>query len=82
MKEYQERVIEEKNELDEKINKLYDFIGSDEYNSDITVNQVLLLDQFAIMKSYSNILLRRIEIFQGSSWHPYCRKPTYLTMRD
>lgn len=67
MKEYQERVIEEKNELDEKINKLYDFIGSDEYNSDITVNQVLLLDQFAIMKSYSNILLRRIEIFQGSS---------------
>ena len=69
MKEYQQRVIEEKKELDEKIVKLKDFMHSDDSSDskcfkDLdSVNQGLMMVQLVAMENYSNALARRIEIF-------------------
>lgn len=65
MLEFQKRVIEEKKELDEKINKLFNFI----YNSGAftlveDAEQDRMRDQFEIMNRYSQILGKRIKNFK------------------
>lgn len=63
MEAYQERVIEEKQELDKKIEKLVLFINSDKFLSLSREDAALLLDQQIAMTTYSQILKERIARF-------------------
>lgn len=61
---HQERVINEKSELDMKIVKLEDFIRNNIIFKELHCEeQLLLYKQSAAMKEYSDILRRRIEKF-------------------
>ena len=60
-----ERVIEEKNQLDEKIIKLYAFLSNEEKVSKISTQQKLLLSrQLDIMTDYSDILNKRLLLWE------------------
>lgn len=61
---YQERVVCEKKELDEKLEKLCPFIDSDIFNKLEEGDKTLLIEQQAVMSSYSNILANRIDRFK------------------
>lgn len=63
MQEYQQRVIEEKKELDIKITNLSKFLHTDTYESLTQLNKDLLDDQLNVMLQYSGILSQRIELF-------------------
>lgn len=64
MQPHQQRVVEEKKELDEKAKKLSDFIGnSSSFDELDSVEQELLKVQNDIMWQYSEALGRRIELF-------------------
>lgn len=65
MQPHQQRVVDEKSELDVKVKALSDFIQS----SPIYVNlpqeeKSRLLEQYSIMCNYSDVLGRRIEAFK------------------
>lgn len=60
---YQERVMKEANELNDKINKLRIFIGSDTFILLTKKERDLLHHQYNIMNTYSDILSDRIELF-------------------
>ena len=61
---YQERVVIEKQELDDKIDKLEAFLRSENYQAVDLLNQQLMMQQLGIMLANSSILSRRIETFQ------------------
>lgn len=61
MEDFIQRVIEEKKELTDKINKLVDFMHSDKFSSLEAVDQGLLMVQLEAMHSYHRTLGRRIE---------------------
>lgn len=63
MQEYQIRVCKEREELNEKIIKLSAFLASDEVNSLEDADYILLDLQFNTMRTYSNILTKRIARF-------------------
>lgn len=65
MKDFQKRVIEEKEELDSKIKKLQNFIEEDGdiWNSLNLYEQSDLVDQLEYMKGYTEILQQRINRF-------------------
>jgi len=64
MEAYQERVIEEKNQLDEKIGKLMDFIEGRDFSRKITLaEQKRMRRQEMIMELYSEVLADRIKHF-------------------
>lgn len=64
MEEYQKRVTEEKNELDEKIEKLRDFITSDLFENKLGLNErKRMCRQEFIMELYSDVLAGRIAAF-------------------
>ena len=63
MEDYQKRVVEEKKELDEKIQKLKDFMHPTDTTKLDEVNYGLLMVQLAAMESYTDALSRRIELF-------------------
>lgn len=61
---HQERVVEEKRELDEKLSKLGDFITESPIFGKLdTDEQIRLRRQYGIMSQYSEILAQRIESF-------------------
>lgn len=62
---HQQRVVDEKAALDEKYNKLRDFIGRDDFVSIVADQEERkrLYSQSSIMAEYSQILGRRIEAF-------------------
>jgi hypothetical protein len=63
MKDYQERVIVEKDELDEKVKKLDAFL-TDHGSSVVPVEErKLLVKQLAFMAAYSGVLADRIATF-------------------
>jgi hypothetical protein len=66
MEAYQERVVQEKKELDEKIEKLNDFVyGSTEIYPNLKFEErVRLKMQLGYMKEYSKILGERIADFK------------------
>ena len=64
MEPYQERVIEEKKALDEKIKKLRDFAGTGPFLKLSPAHQTLLIQQEATMGNYSNILAARVKLFE------------------
>lgn len=70
--DWQQRVIDEKAELDAKIKKLSSFIhtgrapsGSNDYDKLHAYDQQLLLDQRSHMQHYAVILGERIRRFDG-----------------
>ena len=63
MKNYQIRVIEEKQELDEKLDKLGAFINTNKFKSLVGDERDRLFDQQTYMEDYRNVLAERIEAF-------------------
>ena len=63
MQEHQRRVVTEQKELDEKLNKLIEFMHTDVYAGLPSVEQGLLMVQQHDMANYSQTLIRRIELF-------------------
>ena len=64
MKPHEQRVVDEKSELDNKIGKLCDFIGwSKIYKSLPESEQSRLTVQLHYMQGYSDILYQRIKAF-------------------
>lgn len=57
------RVVIEKKDLDEKRQKLTDFMRDDVYSKLGAVDQGLLMVQLVAMNNYSDALERRIELF-------------------
>ena len=60
---YQQIILDEKKELDEKIQKLKSFLDKDLFKSLDEFERKLLKSQFSIMSIYSNILESRINLF-------------------
>lgn len=65
MKPYQERVVIEKSELDEKLSKLNAFFNTGAFTELDSAEQVRLNRQRDYMTSYSQVLGERIEAFKG-----------------
>ena len=65
MEAHQERVVAEKKELDEKLQKLKDFIGKPMFQTLDSAEQGRLRRQAVMMYGYSDILAERIEAFGG-----------------
>jgi hypothetical protein len=64
MKDFQQRVIDEKKELDEKMGKLHKFITSDFDWTGVTPAECKrLTKQYSIMMEYSRVLGERIADF-------------------
>lgn len=63
MEPYQQRVIEEKNELDEKLAKLSSFGTSAMFTALPVEEQGRLNRQYRVMEEYSRILQERIAAF-------------------
>lgn len=65
MQPHQQRVVDEKSELDIKIKALSDFIQSSHIYANLPQEeQSRLLEQYGIMCNYSDVLGRRIEAFE------------------
>lgn len=65
LESYQERVVAEKAELDERLGKLRAFIASDAFPALPEYQDMALLrQQAAAMQRYSDILARRIGRFE------------------
>ena len=63
MQPHQQRVVDEKNELGERLEKLLDFIGTDFYKRLPEKDKELLFFQSQIMEDYFEVLEQRIELF-------------------
>ena len=61
--DFQQIVVDEKVELDEKVKKLGVFLNSETFDKLAKRDQFLLVEQRASMKSYSRILGDRIVLF-------------------
>lgn len=61
---HQQRVVDEKKELDEKLNKLREFFGMPIYLKLDLDERNRLLDQSEVMGQYSQILSKRIAAFK------------------
>lgn len=64
MQPYQQRVVDEKAELDTKITALNNFIPTQNFTSLDSDNKTLLVTQLNTMREYSNILADRISLFK------------------
>ena len=64
MKEFVDRLVTEKQELDERKKKLFDFMTTTEYQ-DLSSNEKFLLGvQYNAMCIYSSTLFRRIKLYK------------------
>ena len=64
MEDYQERVVEEKSKLDERIVNLVGFIHSDRFYAVDQEERKRLRSQMYLMVDYSRILHERIDYFR------------------
>ena len=64
MEAYQQRVVDEKNELDYKREALHDFLHTDTYAGLSNGERGELQAQYIVMGNYSDILQTRIERFE------------------
>ena len=64
MKDYQSRVVEERSELDKKIDALEHFIAGAIYKKLDDEEQTRLRRQLTIMKAYQEILAERVKNFK------------------
>ena len=60
MPDFKTRLIEEKEQLNERIEKLESFVSSDKFSSISAVQQSLLNVQLHSMRTYSQVLVERI----------------------
>ncbi len=60
---HQQRVVDEKSELDERLAKLGAFVVTDTFNRLDSIERELLLEQEDAMNAYSDVLARRISNF-------------------
>lgn len=63
LKEHEQRVVDEKDQLKEKLNKLIDFIQKGQPKFIDDKNWQLLKEQADVMNHYYTILISRIELF-------------------
>jgi len=63
MQEYQQRVLDEKVELDDKLGRLQKFLDSSTFKTVDPAEQERLKNQAAAMKQYSDILADRLAHF-------------------
>ena len=63
VEQYQQRVVEEKEQLDERSIKLSDFFITDLYINLSEVEQDRFVSQYKVMQEYSRILGERIAAF-------------------
>jgi len=63
MGNFRERVVIEKSELDSRLEKLIEFIGSDKFDGVPGLEQNRLRRQQLIMELYSEVLVERINNF-------------------
>jgi hypothetical protein len=61
---YQQRVVDERDELADKVEKLSAFLGGDTYKRLADEEQTRLADQLAAMRQYVAVLNARIEAFE------------------
>jgi hypothetical protein len=62
---HQQRVIAERDDLSEKLNKLRAFIGSHKFNDVTPPERMLLWAQDQCMNAYLTALNKRIELWQS-----------------
>ena len=67
---YQQRVVDEKAELDEKVRKLREFIGSRPFQDLSAEDRNLLKSQAEVMGNYARLLSRRIARFGADNFAP------------
>ena len=65
MEPYQDRVVEEREELSKKLGQLGEFLGSEVYSGLPAGEQRLLVRQHQLMFEYGAILGKRIEKFES-----------------
>ena len=63
MKPHEQRVVEEKKELDIKLDKLTEFMKGDIYSTVSAYERSRLYRQYSIMREYSAVLAERIVHF-------------------
>lgn len=64
MQDYQERVVDEKKELDGRLERLASFIDSESFSSIDIAERSRLLNQSIHMRNYSQVLCDRIANFK------------------
>ena len=64
MQPHEQRVVNEMNELGEKLEKLLTFLQTDFYKSLTEKEQELLYFQSQVMEDYYEVLQQRIELFK------------------
>nr|WP_315173550.1 hypothetical protein [uncultured Flavobacterium sp.] len=60
---HEQRVVDERTELDEKITKLHAFFKTEIFNNLQEEDRNLLEEQVQLMMNYSDVLLKRINRF-------------------
>lgn len=60
-----QRVVDEKAELDERAGELGDFVKSEKFHSLDSEMQSLMIEQYDVMKRYSVILSKRLELLNA-----------------
>lgn len=63
MEPYQQRIVEEKTELDAKMDKLTAFIDTPSFTGLPVMQQELLVEQLHHMGNYTAVLEKRIRLF-------------------
>jgi hypothetical protein len=67
MNAHEQRVIDEKTLLDDKINKLANFLSTEVCAKLSNYEHDLLVQQFTVMSEYSKILGYRVHIFEAKN---------------
>lgn len=65
METFIQRIVDEKAELDERAGKLGDFVKSEKFHSLDSEMQSLMVEQYDVMKRYSVILGKRLELLDA-----------------
>jgi len=65
MKPFIQRIVDEKTELNERAGKLGDFVKSEKFHSLNSEMQSLMVEQYDVMKRYSVILGKRLELLSA-----------------
>ena len=63
MQDYQQRVLDEKSALDEKLDRLRDFSETPAFDALSSEEQIFLVRQSVAMTEYSRVLAERINMF-------------------
>ena len=72
MSEFISRLIDERDELSERLDKLKAFLGTEAFLKTVEASQqVLLWSQSGLMQGYLNTLNKRIDLLEVRSVHPH-----------